>query len=109
MGETDERMRSIFGFSTEGKIFPIDGNEYGSDMQKHMNLNSEALKNQRREAYITVLEQEFDDEELLEDIDYINSTIQEYKEMNDGKYYEFSSMITYCLENFFVGNRRGSA
>lgn len=106
---TDERIQSIFGFSTEGKIFPIDGNEYGSDMQKHMNLNSEILKRQRREAYITVFEQEFDDDELLADADYISATIQEYRQMHDGRYYEFSSMITYCLEHFFADNRRGSA
>lgn len=98
---TDVRIKTIFGYTTEGKIFPIDGNKYGSDMQKHMNLNSEILKRQRRDAYVTVLEQEFDDEELLGDMEYINSTIQEYGQMHDGKYYEFNSMITYCLKKFF--------
>lgn len=105
---TDEKIKSIFGYSTEGKMFPIDGNEFGSDMQKHLNLNSEILKRQRREAYLTVIEQEFDDDELLTDMEYISATIQEYNEMHDGKYHEFSSMITYCLENFFIGNRRNS-
>ena len=73
-----------------------------------MNFNSEVLIRQRREAYVTVLEQEFDDEDLLDDIDYINATIKEYEEMHDGKYCEFNSMITYCLKNFFIGNRRSS-
>lgn len=66
-----------------------------------MNLNSDILKQQRRAAYITVLEQEFDEEELLQDEDYINDTIREYREMREGKFYEFGSMIVYCLENFF--------
>ena len=96
---TDLRIKTVFGFSTEGKIFPINGNKYAIDMLKHMNLNSEILKRQRRNAYITVLEQEFDDE-LLDDIEYINATIQEYEDMHYGRYYEFSSMITYCLTNF---------
>lgn len=101
---TDEKIKGIFGFTTEGKIFSVNGNNCGNDMQKHMNLNSEILKKQRRNAYITVLEQEFDDEELLEDIDYIGATIREYEEMHNGRYHEFSSMITYCLKRFFKGN-----
>lgn len=102
---TDERIVTVFGYSSQGKIFPINGNAFGSDMQKHMNLNSEVLKRQRREAYITVLEQEFDDEELMDDIDYIKATIQEYKEMHDGRYFEFGSMISYCLETLFMGRK----
>ena len=98
---TEKRIESLFGFSTEGKMFPIDGNESGRDMQEHINLNSDILKKQRRDAYITVLEQEFDEDELLDDRTYISDTIQEYREMRDGKYSEFSSMIVYCLENFF--------
>lgn len=98
---TDKKIEQIFGYSTGGKMFPIDGNEYGRDMQEHLNLNSDILKQQRRAAYITVLEQEFDEEELLQDEDYINDTIREYREMREGKFYEFGSMIVYCLENFF--------
>ena len=48
-----------------------------------------------------VLEQEFDEEELLQDADYIDDTIREYREMREGKLYEFGSMIVYCLENYF--------
>ena len=48
-----------------------------------------------------VLEQEFDEEELLQDADYIDDTIREYREMREGKFYEFGSMIVYCLENYF--------
>ena len=48
-----------------------------------------------------VLEQEFDEEELLQDADYIDDTIREYREMREGKFYEFGSMMVYCLENYF--------
>lgn len=98
---TDKKIEELFGYSIDGKIYPIDGNQSGREMQEHMNLNSDILKRQRREAYITVLELEFDDEELLDDIVYINETIQEYRGMHQGKYYPFCSMITYCLEHFF--------
>ncbi|MDE7479103.1 MAG: TIGR02646 family protein, partial [Lachnospiraceae bacterium] len=32
---TDEKIKAVFGYSTEGKVFPINGNQFGSDMQKH--------------------------------------------------------------------------
>ena len=37
----------------------------------------------------------------MQDADYIDDTIREYREMREGKFYEFGSMIVYCLENYF--------
>ncbi len=37
----------------------------------------------------------------MQDADYIDDTIREYREMREGKFYEFGSMMVYCLENYF--------
>lgn len=99
---TDGRIEEIFYFSTNGKILPVNENQTGKKMLEHMNLNSNSLIEQRKAAYDTVLEQEFDEDELLDDRGYVYQTIQEYKQRNNGKYHEFCSMITYCLEHYLM-------
>ena len=37
----------------------------------------------------------------MQDADYIDDTIREYREMREGKFYEFGSMMVYCLEHYF--------
>ena len=72
----------------------------GREMLKHLNLNSYVLQEQRKEAYYAVLELDFEDEDLLDDEEYVEATIAHYDNMNDGKYEQFCSMITYCMKNY---------
>lgn len=74
----------------------------GQEMAKHLNLNSYVLEEQRKAAFDTVLELEFEDEDLLMDRDYIETVIEEYDSMQEGKYAEFCSMIIYCLREYYL-------
>lgn len=53
-------------------------------------------------ALDTVLEFEFQDEDLLTDREYVEMVIEEYNSMQEGKYAEFCSMITYCLHEYYL-------
>lgn len=94
----EAEVKEVYGFKLNGEIFALDNR--GSEMLKHLNLNSFVLQEQRKEAYFSALEQEFEDEDLYTDEEYIESTIEYYDNMNDGKYEQFCSMITYCFEHY---------
>lgn len=97
---TDSRINTIFGFRLDGRIFVID--PIGQEMARHLNLNSYVLEEQRKAALDTVLEFEFQDEDLLTDREYVEMLIEEYNSMQEGKYAEFCSMITYCLHEYYL-------
>lgn len=97
---TDSRIGKILGFKLSGEIF-LSGSE-GIEMIKHLNLNSYILEQQRKNAFFTMLETEFEDEDLLEDREYIEAVIGDYDSVQDGQYMEFCSMITYCLKNHYM-------
>lgn len=95
----DMRIGGIFGFRLNGEIFII--NSIGQKMASHLNLSSYVLESQRKAAFDTVLDIEFEDEDLLFDKDYVEAVIEDYDNMQEGKYAEFCSMITYCLRKYY--------
>lgn len=94
----DSRINGLFGFRLNGKIF-VRGSE-GREMAKHLNLNSYVLQEQRKAAFLAVMEVEFEDEDLLGNGDYIEALIGDYDSMQNGEYAEFCSMIVYCLREY---------
>lgn len=96
---SDSRINGVFGFKLSGKIYVV--NPIVQEMEKHLNLNSYVLEEQRKVAFETVMETEFEDEDLLEDKDYVETIIEDYDNMQGGKYAEFCSMITYCLRKYY--------
>jgi len=96
---SDSRINGAFGFRLSGKMYAV--NPIVQEMEKHLNLNSYVLEEQRKAAFEAVMETEFEDEDLLEDGDYVETVIEDYDSMQDGKYAEFCSMITYCLKKFY--------
>ena len=69
-------------------------------MKTHLNLGSYVLDEQRKAAYDTMMDIEFENEELLGDTQYIMDTIEAYGQMDgEGRYAPFCSMLTYCLEH----------
>ena len=96
----EDEINGIYGFKLSGEIYAL-GNK-GSEMLKHLNLNSYVLQEQRKEAYYAALESEFEDEDLLENEEYVDATIAHYDNMNEGKYEQFCSMITYCFKNYLL-------
>ena len=65
-------------------------------------MDSYVLKEQRKAALDTVLNIEFENEDLLNDRDYMEAVVGDYDSMQDGKFAEFCSMITYCLREYFI-------
>lgn len=96
----DEQINGMFGFKLSGKIFLR--NSLGSEMEKHLNLNSYILEEQRKAALDTILDIEFENEDLFADKDYVELVAEEYDNMQDGEYTEFCSMITYCLREYYI-------
>lgn len=96
----DDRIKGMFGFKLNGKIFLK--NPLGNEMEKHLNLSSYILEEQRKVAIDTVLEVEFEDEDLFADKNYVETVAEDYDNMQDGEYAEFCSMITYCLREYFM-------
>ncbi|MEE1258482.1 MAG: retron system putative HNH endonuclease [Lachnospiraceae bacterium] len=94
----ETEIRGLYGFKLNGEVYALG--DRGREMLKHLNLNSYVLQEQRKEAYYAVLELEFEDEDLLDDEEYVEATIAHYDNMNDGKYEQFCSMITYCMKNY---------
>ncbi|MCI7789376.1 MAG: TIGR02646 family protein [Lachnospiraceae bacterium] len=94
----EDEIKDIFGFKLNGEIYALGSR--GSEMLNHLNLNSYTLQEQRKEAYFSALEQEFEDEDLLNDEEYIEATMELYDNMNMGKYEQFCSMITYCFKHY---------
>ncbi len=96
----DEKVEELFGFRADGKIYAIGSNAKGEALRIHLNLDSYVLREQRKAAYDAVMEEEFESEELLDDMEYITDTINFYKNKDTNGYYTpFCSMITYCLEH----------
>ena len=102
---TDDRIKGMFGFKLNGKIFLK--NPLGSEMEKHLNLSSYILEEQRKAALDTVLDLEFVDEDLFADKDYVETVAEDYDNMKNGEYTEFCSMITYCLREYYMPKFRG--
>ena len=96
----DPKIRGIFGFKLDGKMFAKD--PIGQEMARHINLNSYVLEEQRKAALDTVLDIEFENEDLLNDRDYMEAVVGDYESMQDGKFAEFCSMITYCLREYYI-------
>ena len=94
----ETEIRGLYGFKLNGEVYALG--DRGREMLKHLNLNSYVLQEQRKEAYYAVLELEFEDEDLLDAEEYVEATIAHYDNMNDGKYEQFCSMITYCMKNY---------
>ena len=97
---TDNRINGMFGFRLSGKIFLK--NPLGIEMEKHLNLNSYILEEQRKAALDTVLDTEFLDEDLFADKEYVEAVAEEYDNIQNGEYAEFCSMITYCLKEYYM-------
>ncbi len=98
-----EKIDGLFGFRLNGKIFAVDNNVCAEKMRENLNLDSYALRKQRETAYDTVLEEEFSDDTLLQDDEYIMETIDMYQEKDkNGRYEPFCSMITYCLREYLL-------
>lgn len=97
---TDSGIGGILGFRQSGEAFLLDSR--GAEMVKHLNLNSYVLVQQRKEAFFTMLETEFEDEDLLMDKEYMEAVIGDYENMQDGRFQEFCSMITYCLRRHYL-------
>lgn len=97
---SDPRINGLFGFKLDGRMIVI--NPIAQEMDKHINLNSYVLKEQRKISFETVLEEEFEDEDLLEDMEYVEAVAEDYNNLQDGKYAEFCSMIKYCLERYLL-------
>lgn len=96
----DPNIHGCFGFRLDGKIF--GKNHEGREMEKHLNLGSYVLDEQRKAAFDTMLETDFEDEDLMNDRDYVEAVIGDYDNMQDGKFAQFCSMITYCLREYFM-------
>ena len=97
---TDQKIAGILGFKLSGEIFIAD--PVGAEMVKHLNLSSYILEQQRKAAFDTMLDVEFEDEDLFDDKDYVEAVIEDYDNMQDGEYAEFCSMITYCLRKYYM-------
>lgn len=98
-----EKIEGLFGFRLNGKIFAVNNNICAEQMKQSLNLDSYVLQKQREKAYDTVLEEEFPDDTLLQDDEYINETIKMYQEKDEnGRYEPFCSMITYCLREYLL-------
>lgn len=97
---TDPKIGKILGFRQSGEAFLASSD--GAEMVKHLNLNSYVLVQQRRTAFYSMLESEFEDEDLLENREYVETVAEDYDNMQDGKYKEFCSMITYCLRRHYM-------
>lgn len=97
---TDKKINDLFGFRLSGKIFAIGSDESTHEFLEHLNLDTYVLREQRKKAYDTVMEFEFEEDELWEDAAYVADTINHYKSMQNGRYEPFCSMITYCLEHY---------
>lgn len=96
-----DKVGALFGFRLDGKMFSIHNNPCAEEMKKHLNLNTHILCEQRKEAYRTVVEIEFEEDELLEDDSYLSDTIAYYGKKDErGRYTPFFSMITYCMQNY---------
>ncbi len=96
----DEEIETLFGFRLNGKIFAIGSDVRAEAMKTHLNLGSYVLDEQRKAAYDTMMDIEFENEELLGDTQYIMDTIEAYGQMDgEGRYAPFCSMLTYCLEH----------
>lgn len=95
-------IEGLFGYRTNGKIFAVGSDERAEEMKKRLNLDTYVLQNKRKAAYDAVISIEFGDNyELWGDREYIADTIAFYSERdNSGKYAQFCSMITYCLEHY---------
>lgn len=96
----DPRISQVLGYKLDGSIFVADPG--AREMINHLNLSSYVLEEQRKAALDTVLEVEFEDEDLLNDREYVEALIEDYDNMQDGKYAEFCSMITYCLRKYYL-------
>lgn len=97
---TDVRIRDLFGFKLNGRIF--SKTSLGKEMENHLNLNSYILVEQRKAALDTVLDIEFEDEDLFDNRDYVEAVAEDYDDKQAGKYEEFCSMITYCLRQYYM-------
>ncbi len=99
---TSEQIEGIFGFRTNGKIFAEGSNLCAEKMKQHLNLDTYVLQEQRKTAYSTICEVEFDDVNILDD-EYVYSVLDFYSEKDtDGKHEPFISMITYCIQNYIL-------
>ena len=97
-----DKINLLFGYHFNGKMIALNNNPYGNAMKDHLNLNTYILCEQRKAAFTAVLENEFDEDELLEDNTYILDTIADYGKMDrNGQYSPFCSMISYCLQEYF--------
>ena len=97
---TDSRINDLFGYRLSGKMFAIGSNAKAQEFLNHLNLDSYALREQRKNAYDAIIEEEFVEDELWRDREYIADTITYYRHKHDGKYHPFCSMIAYCLEHY---------
>lgn len=76
------------------------GTVKGFDFGVCVSPESHVLSEQRKAAYDTVMEIEFESDELLDDVQYIADTISYYNQKDEeGCYTPFCSMITYCLQH----------
>lgn len=99
----NDEIETLFGFRIDGKIYAVGSNIKGEALRKHLNLDSYVLREQRKATYDAVIDLEFDNDELFDDIQYIADTIDYYKQKDEMGYYTpFCSMITYCLEHEFL-------
>lgn len=97
-----EEIEGLFGYRTNGKIFAVGNDERAEEMKKRLNLDTYVLQNKRKAAYDAVIDMEFgDSDELWVDREYVAETIASYGERDSsGRYVQFCSMITYCLEHY---------
>lgn len=56
---------TLFGFRLDGKMISVNNNTCAEAMKNHLNLNTYILCEQRKIAYETIIEAEFEEEELL--------------------------------------------
>ena len=96
----DARIKGAFGFGLNGEIYVINPNV--REMAKHLNLTSYILEEQRKAALDAVLEIDFDDEDLFENKEYVKTVIEDYDNMQDGRFTAFCSMITFCLQKYYL-------
>lgn len=95
-----KEIDSLFKYRESGKIY--SEKDEGTEMIKHLNLDTYVLREQRKNAFEAMMEVEFDEEELIDDVGYVSDVLKYYGEKHDGKYQEFRSMITYCLEHYYI-------
>ena len=95
----DIGIKEAFGYRLDGRMFAVKASV--QEMEKHLNLNSYIVTEQRKSALEAVLEVEFEDEVLLCDEEYMEAVIEDYDSLQGGSYAEFCSMITYCLREYY--------